>query len=415
MYTNSPVINHSNSRWEPWTFLCDMAVAFFIIALFMFETEKYYVLWQFASASFLVVMAFNIIYYKKFIKIPGFSLWILGIMMIFICSSLVAKVPSASYQKAYLLFTILIYTFLFVKYLDSEQRVEKSLNFFLIAGVIMGIYVSLTMDWANLTDTNMKIYELRQGRDLSGGNANIAGFYASISYACGLYFMFNRKKFLLYSIYLSPIVIMVFLSGSRKSLIFVIITTLVAALLTKDSSRRKCGGRWLITVLIIGIIYYVVTNVPEFYNIIGQRIEYFYNAIMGNTMLDDSDIMRKMLINQGWEMFMQRPLLGYGIDNFQYFAFGTYSHNNYLELLTGVGLIGTILYYSIYFYLLYWLYKYAKDGHAMAVILLSIIVALMFIEFGQVDYMLKPVYFILAISYAYISIKRNGTNSKQIS
>lgn len=55
-----------------------------------------------------------------------------------------------------------------------------------------------------------------------------------------------------------------------------------------------------------------------------------------------SDDMRYEMIREASVMFWQRPLTGYGMQSFSVMgAYGTYSHNNYWELLASLGLIGT--------------------------------------------------------------------------
>lgn len=59
---------------------------------------------------------------------------------------------------------------------------------------------------------------------------------------------------------------------------------------------------------------------------------------------------RSQMITFGLEMFKENPIWGYGIDNYKilygvsYYA-EAYSHNNLIELLVGVGIVGAFLYY----------------------------------------------------------------------
>ena len=50
----------------------------------------------------------------------------------------------------------------------------------------------------------------------------------------------------------------------------------------------------------------------------------------------------------GWELFKERPVHGYGMNNFsQKYYLNTYSHNNYIELLVSCGIVGFALYYAM--------------------------------------------------------------------
>ena len=59
-------------------------------------------------------------------------------------------------------------------------------------------------------------------------------------------------------------------------------------------------------------------------------------------------IVRMALVDIGWDLFHQSPIIGVGINNpavYTYSIFGreiTTFHNNYIELLAGTGVIGVV-------------------------------------------------------------------------
>lgn len=60
----------------------------------------------------------------------------------------------------------------------------------------------------------------------------------------------------------------------------------------------------------------------------------------------DSEYMtgfRTYLINEGLDLFYQNPLFGIGLENTRHFL-GTYTHNNFVEILAGTGIIGFSIY-----------------------------------------------------------------------
>lgn len=64
---------------------------------------------------------------------------------------------------------------------------------------------------------------------------------------------------------------------------------------------------------------------------------------------DYSSNERLAMIATGLRMWSEAPLLGYGAEQFSVRSgFGTYSHNNYIELLVNFGLIGFMAYYAGY-------------------------------------------------------------------
>ena len=59
-----------------------------------------------------------------------------------------------------------------------------------------------------------------------------------------------------------------------------------------------------------------------------------------------AEIRRDMIV-KALEMFIQKPIFGWGIEGFAaHSGFGVYSHNNYTETLVSFGIVGFILLYS---------------------------------------------------------------------
>ena len=86
-------------------------------------------------------------------------------------------------------------------------------------------------------------------------------------------------------------------------------------------------------------------------------------------------------------------MLGYGLDNFRIInlhATGhlTYSHNNFIEILVGVGAIGFLIYYSYYIKLLFeYIKMYFKHQTDKILNITGICFLLMFLmQFGVVSY-----------------------------
>ena len=91
-------------------------------------------------------------------------------------------------------------------------------------------------------------------------------------------------------------------------------------------------------------------------------------AMMGiinhSYMIDASTNTRINMIKYGFEMFKSNPILGVGIGNYAYYGYHiyglfaeVYSHNNYIEMLSNIGIVGFI---SYYFYTSLYMYKVEK-------------------------------------------------------
>jgi len=121
----------------------------------------------------------------------------------------------------------------------------------------------------------------------------------------------------------------------------------------------------------------------------------------------------KLAFNEG----LKNPVFGVGLDNFrevrsgQRFGskVGTYAHSNYMEVMVSTGIIGLMIYISIYVSMLFKLFRLRKaifqkelvGGYALASSLLAMFIIL---DFAMVSYSEKISCFILAGLIAQISI-----------
>ncbi|WP_034378214.1 O-antigen ligase family protein, partial [Dehalobacter sp. UNSWDHB] len=95
---------------------------------------------------------------------------------------------------------------------------------------------------------------------------------------------------------------------------------------------------------------------------IGIRVEGLIQGFLSGEYSEPSARTRDRLITYGFELFNQKPYTGYGLDTFRLMSgsglagSALYAHNNYVELLVSSGIFGTILYYTMYLWLIAKLY-----------------------------------------------------------
>ena len=89
-------------------------------------------------------------------------------------------------------------------------------------------------------------------------------------------------------------------------------------------------------------------------------------SVLTNDTSGEEDTSRVTLFQYGMNWFLDNPILGVGINNFRVLSTKTsefagmsfYAHNNYVELLVDIGIVGIVIYYSAYYYLYLNLRKY---------------------------------------------------------
>jgi len=224
----------------------------------------------------------------------------------------------------------------------------------------------------------------RLGEDI-GLNPNAIGIALSISTITTLYLVNYYQKKSLYLI-IMPLITVGLFTGSKKAFIAIILGLSLLMFFTSRGFIKKLK-MIIISIVVFLILLFISFNVPFFYDVIGSRIE---AAVLyaNNSGIDKSTLTRQAMINEGIELFVRNPILGYGINNFnELTTFKGYSHNNFIELLLGSGLIGTLIYYSLPIGLLiYSIIKSIKNSNVEYSIVAVLLIIILFLDIANVSY-----------------------------
>lgn len=111
---------------------------------------------------------------------------------------------------------------------------------------------------------------------------------------------------------------------------------------------------------------------------------------------------RSNLMEDALRVWWQQPVFGHGIDQYRYVGNNTtYSHNNYTELLADFGVVGLVLYYSIFALLLYRTVIGIARGSRSAWVVLAIIIAIVLMDVGRVSYSSRMTWWLIALMSFY--------------
>ena len=173
-------------------------------------------------------------------------------------------------------------------------------------------------------------------------------------------------------------------------------------------------------VLAIGSFAFIllIMKIPALYDVLGKRMEDLFKELFGVAANDGSLNARANMFSLGWEWFKQKPILGYGLNNFsllylEEMGWATYSHNNFVEILVSGGLVGFAIYYSAYIYLFVKLIKVAfLKRDLIAITLLVFNLSLIIMNVSNISYYSTADNCMLMLALVYVYIKdRNSENN----
>lgn len=233
-------------------------------------------------------------------------------------------------------------------------------------------------------------------------NSNTLGMCASFAMIINVYLVLSKKisKLTLALVILGIVVIAA--SGSRKAFVSLLIGLFLYFLIRSLRTNRRTLPliRFLLALPLAIFILYLVLQLPIFSGIM-ERVEGMVNIFTGG-VVDQSSMIRMSLVQLGIDLFKEHPILGIGIDNprlFTYAAVGQtyYLHNNYVEILSAGGLVGAIIYYSIYIRLLVSYLKRRDFNDPQYCVCLVLLVVTLILAYGMVSYYSKTTYIFLLL------------------
>lgn len=180
------------------------------------------------------------------------------------------------------------------------------------------------------------------------GNSNAFAYQAQFVIIALLFFWKRRKKIGRLAIggIIAMAVAAVVASGSRKGFLGVLAFFVLWYLFTQLHKIRRNPLIPIALVLLLAAGLYATVDVVLDNTFLGKRF--------GERDLDRGYAVRMQMYLDGLQMVSDSPIFGVGLNNYRLLSStGLYSHSDYIEVASGTGIVGMLLYYS--FYLTLWL------------------------------------------------------------
>ena len=247
-------------------------------------------------------------------------------------------------SRGFTLIQLLILFWLLYNYLSEENKLGMLVDQLCWSGTIFSVYIFVknsTEGFGNILNEGGRV-------TVEGTNENMLGFIVGFSALLSVWnFIYRKKRSYMIFAVLNGIALLG--SGSRTALIAFIFGVVLLFLLNGNGIKKLL---MILAVVCVLFLIYMILQLPYF-DAFMDRINTMLNAFTGEGRVDGSTRTRLRMIGVGIETFVKSPLGGIGLGNSgviteTYFGWKTYLHNNYVEMLACVGLIGATLYYAMF-------------------------------------------------------------------
>lgn len=366
------------------------------------------------SLTLYLFLGYSVLYIllNKKLKIDRMIKWML--VFIAFCVSTMLYSP----EKGFLSnseFYLLIVNFILILFLSQYDININDIKKISWANVLSGgVLIFILFARGNLTGFSTSN---RFGEDLFG-NSNILATLLMKSALYAIWLLVYSENKIIHKMVLTLCLVAsyygMFLSGGRKFIIIPAIFLYILLIFKRDSHGRKHLVKYTgVVIAIVIAVYYLIMNVPAFYAVIGERMESLFSFIRtGHSISGKSAEIRATMIEIGFNKWMDSPIWGYGFDSFKYYnrlmtGHFYYSHNNYIELLYDLGIIGFAIYYWFYWKLFYvaWKGKNSCTPEIRAFVI-GIVFSMLVFEYGAVNYTVTSTQIMLFFAYTLLKEPR---------
>ena len=320
-------------------------------------------------------------------------------MLFCVLSSLWALDSKMALSSLPIMIRIVLF-FVFINYrIIEDADIERLLDVFLIAIIIVVIIVANDMI-AYYSRSSFLLYRF----GIVGNNPNtiamISVFGTVIcNHKCKID---DRKK--LHIVLMIFYILIILVTQSKKGILSFALGIYLLSFYRNKGARRYNKVFYLGIIMLI--LYIALMMIPFLYNNVGCRFDELFDLLGSKSTGLNSTTARAELISEGFKMWLHQPLLGIGNNNFglvqtvhanSYY----YSHCNYIELLSGVGLVGFFLFYFLPFRVFRITIEINDD---LRIALKTICLLMLFMDIAAVTF--QTVYLLVFYNFFYISINR---------
>ncbi|MGN1139128.1 MAG: O-antigen ligase family protein [Ruminococcus sp.] len=329
------------------------------------------------------------------------------------CFSLLLTVAfdAVFYERLIGIFNIIIFIFVLSMYVNMiiPNLMTGPLNFLLLdatKGTIAG-------------EVSSGVFSGLFGEKLAAAYGSSLGFV----FAYSQYLKKPKAKYLILSLFY---IMAIFLTGKRTAVLIPVAVMIISIIVNKRDSRIfKRAGKYLILLLVLFIIS--VIFIPQ----VQGMLDKLFTTMFSDASDDVTSNRASLLWPMAQDMFSAHPIFGNGLstynsyvsslyasDNSVLSSWSTNAHNIFLQLLAETGIIGGLLIFSLFLFLLvhtFILYRRIKDPDDKQLCLISLGMQCVFLLVGATEnsfYVTGELLTYIVAFGIFIALKRKYRNVK---
>ena len=383
-----------------WEWLISLLIIGFMTISLVEQLSRVMVILGIGTSFFFAI--FYLLYYRK--KIPPevilFFIWVIWSLS----GWFVAVDRTLFIVNLITVCQIVVLTFMIAGEVNIYERITPIMFAIIIGGIILTLsgYISGQFTMASESSARLRATGLAE-------NPNQFS-YQLIFVLFAVFYFWRPNISLINKLLLSCIILFslfgIIYSGSRKSFLAAIFFITVWFILCQGQFIKKRPFQSILIFIIICISIYLIATYTLNNTYLGRRLS--------AAAIEHGSESRIRLYKDGFKMIMENPVMGVGLNNFRVFStYGLYSHSDYIEVAANTGIIGFLIYFSIYLFLwfrLWALKKMTNDEHIHFTIGLfrAAILTILLLAFGRPNITSKITWTFIAsaIGYSYSKMAR---------
>ena len=350
------------------------------------------------SVLLFFITFYQILYRRDFnIKEMGFAIWY-AVFLAFCALSVLWAINSG---ESMLQIQRMIYKFLVlfsvVYYVKDEHRFLNILKIQIVALSYMVVRLMMlgSLQLFARHSISVDLFDVANRHFNTVGGMLIFGVIISV-------YLYKQTKRLSFLIPLPFFYYILLVTGSRKSIFLSVFSLLIWYALSKGIKKIYLS-LFIIGVSVVVFISYINSGLPG-----ANMMKFLVDGFLSDRG-DSSFNSRMFFINTAQEMFKRKPLFGWGLHSFSSYIFlyhatrAAHVHNNYLEILSGLGIVGFSIYYFIYLKIFIPGIKELKSKNIDVIFAVVVIISLLTHEYGSRSYF--SLEYLLPLFCAYYAVK----------